>query len=122
MFLFGRYLHVPLLIFNFILIQREIPLGFIISGLVSLSKVFFIAVTSLILGHMLLSAVTGHLCYSNYTTIDMFPFLLKGRNGFLSLESFLISLSFPIPNQNTAIKFLFFSIITLFTFISPGML
>lgn len=107
MFLFGCQLHFPLLIFNFLLIQSEIQLGFIISGLLSLSKVFIIAVTSLILGHMLLSALPGHLFYSNYTSIDMCPSLLKGRKGFPYRESFLISFSFPIPNQSITITSLF---------------
>lgn len=99
MFLFGRQLRFSHLIFKLGFILREIPLGFLISGLLSLSIIFVIAVTSLILGHMMLSALTGHLCYSNYTTIDMFPSLLKERKGFPCLKSFLISLSFPIPNQ-----------------------
>jgi hypothetical protein len=98
MFLYGL-LHFPHLIFILRFILREIALGILNSVFLSPVNSFMNAVASLILRHMMLSRLSGHLCLSYKTKIDMFP---SRRKAFPFLDSFLIPLSFHIRNLNPA--------------------
>jgi len=106
MFLFGPLLHFTLFISNIRFIFREIPLGFLNSGILSPLNILMIAVASLILCLMMLLGLTGHLWFSNNTTIRTFPSLLVWKKAFPFLESYLKSLSFRTRNLNPAIPFL----------------
>ena len=118
MFLFGPLLHFTLFISNIRFIFREIPLGFLNSGILSPLNILMIAVASLILCLMMLLGLTGHLWFSNNTTIRTFPSLLVWKKAFPFLESYLKSHSLRTRNLNLAIPF-FFIFSTLFTVIFP---
>ena len=106
MFLFGPQLHFTLFIFNIRFIFREIPLGFLNSGFLSLLNSLMKAVALLILRLIMLSGLTGHPCFSNNTIIHTSPSLLMWKKTFPFLESFLNSLSFHTRNLIPAIPFL----------------
>jgi len=79
--------------------------GFFNCGFLSFVNTFMRAVASLILCHMKLTGLSGHLWLPFKTKIDRFPSLLLWRKAFLVLDSF-IYLNFRFRNPNLAIPFL----------------
>jgi uncharacterized membrane protein YhdT len=73
--------YVLLFIFNIRFIFREIPLGFLNSGYLSLLNSLMNAFASSVLRHMILSGLTIHHCFSNKEQyIHFLPFLCENRH------------------------------------------
>lgn len=120
-FLYVSQLHFPRLIFNLHFISSEIPLGILNSVFLSLVNSFVTTVASLILRHMMLSHLSGHLCISYKTKIKYVSFLYWKKSIFLSrlllyFPQFLYSL-FELFFTNP-----YFIFSTLFKHICPSML